>query len=636
MKRFLIKYREPISGLIHLALFAIIFLLAFLFRFEFRIPPNYQALLLKTILPVILLKFVIFYLFAVYKSSWRYPSISDLSNIIQASFASTMGAGLLIYLFYVRHGFPRSVIIMDFIMTVLTIGGIKFSFRIFQEEFLRTFSRQGPAKRVLIIGAGNAGESLAREIRKSPQLNFQVVGFVDDDRAKINSYLHGIKIYGPISELPELAQNLQVDEILIAIPSASGKQMRRIVGFCEETGKPFRTMPGLDRLLDGRVTVNKLKEVDIEDLLRREPVKLDTNAIEHFLSGKVVLVSGAGGSIGAEVCRQVLRFAPKMLVMVERGETALFEIERELAQKTEMPGRIVALIGDVCDREGMEQIFARYQPEVIFHCAAYKHVPLMEFNVREAIKNNVLGTRVVAQLAEGFDAESFVFISTDKAVNPSSVMGASKRLAEQYIQYLSRYSSTRFVIVRFGNVLGSQGSVVEIFQKQIREGGPITITHPEMKRYFMTIPEAVQLVLQASAIGEKGEIYLLDMGEPIKILDLAKDLIHLSGLNPSEDIEIVFTGIRPGEKLFEELSFKNEDMIKTSHEKIYQLKMNGDFRIDLEKELTLLEEHLKKNDNQEELKAWLKRLIPEYQGWGTGEVKESGGGTINGRTSSTI
>jgi len=635
MKGFIIKYREPISGLIHLGLFAIIFFLAFLFRFEFKIPPDYQSLLLKTILPVILLKFVIFYLFAIYKGSWRYPSLPDLSNIIQASFVSTMGAGLIIYLFYTRHGFPRSIIIMDFIMTILLIGGIRFSFRIFQEELLGSFSRPGPAKRVLIIGAGNAGESLAREIKKYPQLNYQVVGFVDDDRAKINSYLHGVKIYGPIDQLPELVRNLLPDEIIIAIPSATGKQMRRIVDFCEETGKPLRTMPGLDRLIDGRVTVSRLKEVDIEDLLRREPVKLDTDAIENFLSGKVVLVTGAGGSIGAEVCRQVLRFAPQKLVMVERAETALFQVERELTQKIDIPGRIIARIGDVCDREGMELIFSRYQPEVIFHCAAYKHVPLMEYNIREALLNNVLGTRNLAQLAEAFDVESFVFISTDKAVNPTSVMGASKRLAEQYIQYLSQYSKTRFVIVRFGNVLASQGSVVEIFQKQIKEGGPITITHPDMKRYFMTIPEAVQLVLQASAIGEKGKIYLLDMGEPIKIIDLAKDLIHLSGLTPAEDIEIIFTGIRPGEKLFEELSFKNENMIRTTHEKIYQLKMNGNFKIDLEKELNLLENFLKKQDNQDRLKAWLKRLIPEYQSWG-GETKEPKGGITHGRTRSTV
>jgi len=320
---------------------------------------------------------------------------------------------------------------------------------------------------------------------------------------------------------------------------------------------------------------------------------------------------------------------------VERAETALFQVERELTQKIDIPERIIARIGDVCDREGMELIFSRYQPEVIFHCAAYKHVPLMEYNIREALLNNVLGTRNLAQLAEAFDVESFVFISTDKAVNPTSVMGASKRLAEQYIQYLSQYSKTRFVIVRFGNVLASQGSVVEIFQKQIKEGGPITITHPDMKRYFMTIPEAVQLVLQASAIGEKGKIYLLDMGEPIKIIDLAKDLIHLSGLTPAEDIEIIFTGIRPGEKLFEELSFKNENMIRTTHEKIYQLKMNGNFKIDLEKELNLLENFLKKQDNQERLKAWLKRLIPEYQSWG-GETKEPKGGITHGRTRSTV
>ncbi len=628
--RFWAKYREEISGLIHLILFVIIFVLAFLFRFEFNIPESYKQLLIRSIGVVVLFKFLVFHLFKIYRGSWRYPSIYDLSNIIKASTISTMGVGLLIYLLYVRHGFPRSIVLMDWIMTIMIVGGVRFSIRLFREELSGLFTKSTDGKRVLIIGAGNAGESLVREIKKYPELHYQVVGFVDDNPAKIGSHLHGVKIYGPISSLPELAESLNVDEILIAIPSATGKQMRRIVQFCEEAGKPFRTMPSLDRLIDGRVTVSKLREVQIEDLLRREPVNLDTDAIEQFLTGRTVLVTGAGGSIGSELCRQIIRFGPKSLIMLERAETALFEIERELEQTTELPGRIIARVGDICDRRCLELIFSQYKPEVVFHCAAYKHVPLMEFNIREALKNNVLGTKILARTAEAFGVESFVFISTDKAVNPSSVMGASKRLAERYLQYISRFSRTRFIIVRFGNVLGSQGSVVEIFRRQIEQGGPITITHPDMKRYFMTIPEAAQLVLQASAIGKGGEVYFLDMGEPVKIIDLARDLIKLSGLKPDEDIEIVFTGIRPGEKLFEELRFEGEDMLQTSHNKIYQVRMNGEFSQDLEKELIMLEQELENSSNEDELKEILSRLVPEYRAWGGAEAKETRGGRMNG------
>jgi FlaA1/EpsC-like NDP-sugar epimerase len=621
----LYKHRELINSLIHIALFVVVFFLTFFFRFEFHIPPYYLNVLVMTLPAVVIIKFVVFYYFAAYKSSWRYAGVYDLVNIIKASSFCTLMLGLLIYFFYVHEElrFPRSIIILDWLLTIIVIGGAKLFLRIVREEFTGIFTRTGPGRKMLIVGAGNAGESLIREVKKYPDMNYQVVGLVDDDTRKINTFMHGVKIHGPIDKLPEIAEQLAADEILIAVPSASGDKIRRIVGFCEESGKPFKTIPSLDRLIDGRITVNKLREVEIDDLLRRDPVRLDTGKIENYLTGRSVMVTGAGGSIGSEICRQVMRFGPRVLIMVDQAESAIFEIERELIKYIDLPGRLVAKIGDICNEGTLNNIFTQFPPEVIFHCAAYKHVPLMEFNVREALRNNVLGTRILAQTAMKFGVESLVFISTDKAVNPSSVMGASKRLAEKYLQYISGRSKTRFVIVRFGNVLGSQGSAVEVFKKQIMDGGPVTVTHPEMRRYFMTIPEAAQLVLQAATIGKGGNIYFLDMGEPIKILDLARDLIRLSGLKPDEDIQIIFTGTRPGEKLFEELKFSDEGMIHTEHEKIYQVKMNGKMPDNLEPELEDLNLRLLNQADEEGLRNWLGSMVGEYKAWGsfTGERK---------------
>jgi FlaA1/EpsC-like NDP-sugar epimerase len=394
------------------------------------------------------------------------------------------------------------------------------------------------------------------------------VGFVDDNPAKLGERIHGVSVLGVLEQVPMLVKSLGVDEVIVAIPSAGGREMRRIVDLCSKDGVRLRMMPGLESLIEGRVEVNQLRNVAIEDLLGREPVKLETELIAGKLNGVVVMVTGAGGSIGSEICRQVCRFGPAMLLLVEQAENALFQVHRELREA--FPGiMIVPRIADICDSRRIEAIFAAHRPHVVFHAAAHKHVPMMEWNTGEAIKNNVFGTRKVADLADQYGAQSFVMISTDKAVNPTSVMGVSKRVAEIYIQALSQRSKTRFITVRFGNVLGSNGSVVPIFQEQIARGGPVTVTHPEMKRYFMTIPEASQLVLQAGAMGNGGEIYILDMGEPVKIVDLARDLITLSGLRPGEDIEIQFTGIRPGEKLFEELASDSENADKTRHPKIF-------------------------------------------------------------------
>ena len=459
----------------------------------------------------------------------------------------------------------EGVIMLDLFTTIMLLSGLRMLVRLYHEEFFS--ETRGSARRFLIIGAGNAGEALLREMLRRKDVQYDVVGFIDDNPAKVGMSIHGISVLGNVDQLPELCKKNAIDELAIAIPSASRKQLRRVVQVCQGTKLRFSTIPSLTDIASGKLRVSQMRDVDINDLLGRDVVKLDLDEIEKFLKDRVILVTGAGGSIGSEMCRQVCAFGPKLLLLVEQAENPLFFIEGELRRN--FPGvKMNAIICDITDKMRVEQIFSDYRPEVVIHAAAHKHVPLMEGNPGEAVKNNVLGTRTVADAADVYDAATFVMISTDKAVNPTSIMGSTKRVAEMYIQDLNNTSNTRFVTVRFGNVLGSNGSVVPIFKQQIAVGGPVTVTHPEMRRYFMTIPEASQLVLQAAAMGEGGEIFVLDMGEPVKILDLARELITLSGFRPGEDIEIEFAGLRPGEKLFEELSIEGEDMIQTEHPKI--------------------------------------------------------------------
>jgi FlaA1/EpsC-like NDP-sugar epimerase len=425
--------------------------------------------------------------------------------------------------------------------------------------------KSGP--RTLIVGAGEAGHQLLQEIRKSPRANYSVVGFVDDDPLKNGMNLGGIKVMGTTRQLSQLAKDLGIEKVIIAIPSARGKDIRAIIRRCKMADVRFKILPGLSDLISGKVEVSHIKDVEIDDLLGREPAVLDDKAISGYLAGKRVLVTGAGGSIGSEICRQVARYSPRKIVLLDSAETPLFHIERELAARhPEL--MLVPLIADVRDRERVESLFDEFMPEVVFHAAAYKHVPMMEYNPIEAVSNNIGGSKNLADLANRVGVHNFVMISTDKAVNPTNVMGASKRAAECYIQSISRHSMTKFTTVRFGNVLGSNGSVIPMFKEQIRNGGPLTVTDPEVERYFMTIPEASQLVLQAGCLGQGGDIFLLDMGEPLQILELAEELIRLSGLEPYEDIDITFTGLRPGEKLYEELLIDGENILATTHEKI--------------------------------------------------------------------
>jgi len=465
--------------------------------------------------------------------------------------------------------------------------------------------------RTILIGAGQAGVLVARELENRPDLNLLPVGFVDDDPAKHGLVIQGLEVLGPTSKLAEIARKKGAKQALITIAAAPRKTIRRIALLCEQAGIATKVVPGLFEVVAGTASFSTIRDVALEDLLGREPVELDLEAIGQDLRGRVVLLTGAGGSIGSELCRQIARFRPRELVLVEQAENALFLIHRELAAS--FPDlAIVPCVADVCDAVRMRNIFAAHRPEAVFHAAAHKHVPMMEWNPGEAVKNNVLGTRVVADLAHAFSARQFVLISTDKAVNPTSVMGATKRLAEMYVQALSAASPTRFVTVRFGNVLGSNGSVIPIFREQLQKGGPITVTHPEMRRYFMTIPEACQLVLQAGSMGLGGEIFVLDMGEPVRILDLALDLIRLSGLRPYEDIDIVFTGIRPGEKLFEELSTAEEHVDKTRHPKIFIGRVVPEPLAEVTEKIDRLVE-LADRLPPAELRSRLAEAVPEYE-----------------------
>lgn len=504
----------------------------------------------------------------------------------------------------------EGVLVLDFFAAVIVLSGLRMLIRLYHEEFFS--ETRGSARRYLIVGAGNAGEALLREMLRRKDVQYDVVGFIDDDPAKLGMNIHGIPVLGNVNQLPAVCQKQNIDEIAIAMPTATRKQLRRVVQICQGTKLKFSTVPSLTDIASGKFRVSQIRNVDINDLLGRDVVQLDLGQIESFLKDKVIFVTGAGGSIGAEMSRQVCAFGPKLLLLAEQAENPLFFIERELRKNyPDVP--MEAIICDIVDKERVEQLFNRYRPDVVIHAAAHKHVPLMEENPGEAIKNNVVGTRNIADAADRVGSQNFVMISTDKAVNPTSIMGSSKRIAEMYIQDLNKTSNTHFVTVRFGNVLGSNGSVVPIFKQQIAVGGPVTVTHPEMTRYFMTIPEASQLVLQAAAMGQGGEIFLLDMGEPVKIVDLAGELITLSGFRLGEDIEIEFTGLRPGEKLFEELSIEGENMLPTKHPKIAIWKT-------IVKERSELRAHIDKiidiarSQDRNKIVAAIKELIPEFIG----------------------
>ncbi len=542
--------------------------LAYSIRFDFSIPSLYRQRIISLLPIVLIIKLVSFWQFGCFKGWWRYVSMPDLVQIVKASLLGSFIFVVYAVLVYRLDQIPRAVLILDGAFCFLAVSGIRFMTRAFREHYFPlqqgTESRQ---TRVLIVGAGDAGQMIAREIRSNLQLDLKVVGFVDDDPVKRKGTFQGLNVLGTHVDLQKIVTTHGVDEIIIAIPSASGTQIREIVNSCRESDVRFRILPGVGELIDGRVSVQQIRDVDLNDLLGREAIVLDEAQIDDYLRGKRVLVSGAGGSIGSEICRQVARFNPQKLILFENAETPLFLIEQELIQKHPELA-IVPIIGDVRNRSRVNVIFDEQMPQVVFHAAAYKHVPMMENNPAEAVNNNVQGTRLLADSADDIGVEKFVMVSTDKAVRPTNIMGATKRIAELYVQSLNEKSKTSFVTTRFGNVLGSNGSVIPTFKEQIAKGGPVTVTHPDVTRFFMTIPEATQLVLQAGSMGSGGEIFLFDMGKAVKIQTLAEELIKLSGLQPHEDIEIIYTGLRPGEKLFEELLLDDEGVLPTPHSKI--------------------------------------------------------------------
>jgi FlaA1/EpsC-like NDP-sugar epimerase len=628
VENMLLRHRLAFNLVVHTVLFTLALLLAYLVRFEVGKAESgwfFNSFLLW--LPVfVILKLIIFGKVKLFRGGWQYASIRDVGNILFASWLFLLVMFFLIMLFrylpamggvkiaYIGDFFgsyPTGVLVLDFFASVFLVCATRLGFRIYREE-LRPMSTEG-VRRVLVVGAGNAAEAIIREIHRMPVDRFRVVGLVDDDPVKQHIIIHGVPVIGVIDDLPRICQELNVEEIIIAMPSASQKQLRRVIELCSGTKLKFQSLPGVGDLIDGRVTVSQIRPVDINDLLGREAVAFDSEAVAKFVRSRRVLITGAGGSIGAEMCRQVCHFQPSRLILLEQAENPLFEIDNEL--RAAYPDLLITTcVCDIYDRDRVMELWDIHRPEVVIHAAAHKHVPLMERNPCEAIKNNILGTKNVADASCKFDVAEFVTISTDKAVNPSSVMGASKRVAEIYTQALNGSGGcrTQFKAVRFGNVLGSAGSVVPTFRKQIAEGGPVRVTHQEMTRYFMIIPEASQLVLQAAATGAGGQIFLLDMGEPVKIVDLARQMITLSGFRPGEDIDIIFTGIRPGEKLFEELRTEGEDIQPTMHPKVMIWKSRP---TEMEKVRQVMDEleELKNSADRQKIIAALRKLVPEYQ-----------------------
>jgi FlaA1/EpsC-like NDP-sugar epimerase len=602
----LLTRRRPLILASQAVLVVLSYYCAFLLRFDFRPGQMDQRSFLLTLPLVLTIKLLLFQRFGLLRGWWRYVGMSDAVDIVKAALASTAVLYPLLILAIRVPGYPWSALAIDLALTVLLVGGARFAVRAYTET-ARQWANQ---KHTLIVGAGRAGSSIVRELNRNPQLELKPVGFVDDDSSKRGIRIDGIKVLGPVQEMSDLIARLGVECVLIAIPSATGAQVERIVSECRACKVDFKILPPMRQHIHGqKVSMKSVRSLRLDDLLQREPVHIDLAGIRREVEGKVLLITGAGGSIGSELARQIATFAPRELLLVDRSENCLFALGLELARTTPTQ-KFSPLVADIQDVGAMREIFASHRPEVVFHAAAYKHVPMMERNCFQAVMNNVFGTYNAALLARQFGAETFVMISSDKAVNPTNVMGVTKRVAELIMLGLQD-ERTRFVAVRFGNVLGSNGSVIPIFQQQIAEGGPVTVTHPDAKRYFMTIPEAVQLVLQASAMGRGSEIFVLDMGKPIRILDLARDLIRLSGLEPEEDVKIVFTGLRPGEKLFEELMLEGEGVKPTWHPKIRVL--DGG-RVNFRQVCEWLDElqSTVESKNVSGLIDVLRRIVPEY------------------------
>jgi len=629
----LLKLRNRHLLIFDIVVFAITPLLALILRLDgnLAIQPYLSDLITATLLFVVV-KIGVFYSLGFYRRYWRYAGVEELTYV-----AMLIAAGIVIQtllfdvvdftLPWAVDTLPQSLPLIDGLLSCIFIGALRFSVRVVERSrnsriaFSPFMRHQG--ERVLIVGAGSAGVSLLEEMQKNYRLGFRAVAFIDDDRSKLNARIRGVQVVGDRHSIPEVLAPLQVDKVIIAMPSAAGEVIREIVDICKSTGIQACTLPGINEILNGKVTLNSIRDVRIEDLLRREPVQTEIERVAEFINGKRVLITGAGGSIGSELCRQICSCHPKEIMLVGHGENSVFTIQQELNQLVKIledesrskgqATRIHGFIADIRFKDRLRHAFDKFQPDVVFHAAAHKHVPLMEMNSPEAITNNVIGTKNLVDEALRCNVKHFVMISTDKAVNPTNIMGASKRVAEMLVLQAAKQQGKSYVAVRFGNVLGSRGSVVPTFKKQIAAGGPITVTHPDICRYFMTIPEAVQLVLQAAVLGRGGEVLMLNMGEPVKIVDLASELIRLSGYRVNKDIDIVFTGLRPGEKLFEELFIEGEEYDPTEHEKLFMVKNSS--RIiptSLNVSVEALCKAADKNDTNS-IKFLLEQLVPGYK-----------------------
>ncbi|MDD5355765.1 MAG: nucleoside-diphosphate sugar epimerase/dehydratase [Candidatus Omnitrophica bacterium] len=565
LKDLIFRSRRFIIITIQLFLVICAYILAFYLRLDFRIDSNYWQVIRKTLPILVFIKMAVLWYFGLYSGLWRYVSIDDLWRIVKAHVLALFCFIPAVAFFYTFAGFPRSIFILDSILSLCLLSGIRFVTRLLREKFRPAIGSK--RKRAIIVGAGEAGVMVLREARNNPKANIKIIGFIDDDRSKNNLRIQGVYILGTRKDIASVVAKFGIDEVIIAIPSAKGEVIRSIISHCQMPNVRIRIVPGLQKILNGELEV-KPRDVKPEDLLGRETVNINEKEIKGYLSGKVVLVTGAGGSIGSALCRQIINFSPKEILLLDHNENDVYYLGIEFLTKYPQI-KFKTIIGDIKDIGLLKNLFSLYKPQVIFHAAAHKHVPLMEENPVAAVKNNIVGSRNLIYAADHYKVERFILISTDKAVNPTSVMGITKRIAEMVLQSKAKMSKTRFMAVRFGNVLGSDGSVVPLFKKQIEEGGPVTLTHPEVKRYFMSINEASQLVLQAGGMGKTGEIFILDMGEQIKILDLAKELIALYGLKPEEDIKIKFIGLRPGEKLSEETLLNSEKDKATKADKIY-------------------------------------------------------------------
>jgi FlaA1/EpsC-like NDP-sugar epimerase len=583
---------------------------AYLLRFDGRwssIDVYFRDNIVHLMLIATVVKLICFLAFRLYDSLWKYAGIYELTSI---SLAASVGNIIMLgYVFIAQVSVPRSIFIITLFIDIILIGGVRLGYRVIRRILKGEVIKIKDQKRILIIGGGDAGALIIKEMLAHNELKSKPVAIIDDDNTKTGRKINGVPILGGRELIAETIIKKKVEEIIIAIPSANRKDVNDLFNICSETNCKVKILPSVSQLIDESVVMQKIRDVDIEDLLGREPVKLDTEEISTYLKGQTILVTGAGGSIGSELCRQIASFNPEKLIMLDNYENNLYDIQNELLY-VNPDLKLISVIANIREKPRLENIFAQYMPDVIFHAAAHKHVPLMEANPTEAIKNNVFGTLNVAECADKYKAKRFVLISTDKAVNPTNIMGATKRIAELIVQGMGRHSKTEFSAVRFGNVLGSNGSVIPLFKRQIEQGGPVTVTHPEVIRYFMTIPEAVQLVIQAGAMAKNGDIFVLDMGQPVKIYDLARKLIKLSGFEPDEDIKIEFTGLRPGEKLFEELLMAEEDLKATRNDKIFIAHpVFTDLGV-LRRELEILREITLSSD--EDISEYIKSIVPTY------------------------